>query len=252
MARLAFAIDSSINIWDLRYGYSVEPDIARAMSPFIGSTVLIYRIGEVQGGFFGLARLQSIAVLPGSDLPIAAFEGIEMFSAGSDYPFGVTTLSRVQLLDDDEFDAIVRRGQPLPVTSGIAEQASQPFFFDHPDLDAVAFNARARSAANGICAFTGERIGATLQLEIIWPKGTAAGFEADNVLPLSQQALDAFHNGHFSARDDLTILLDAAAIDPGLLARINRTGRLVVPEDPAFHPAPENLAYHRRFKFRLA
>lgn len=251
MARLAFAIEGSIDIWELRYGYSVEPAIAQAMYPYIGQTVLIYRIAEMQGGYFGLARLLSITALRGSDQPVVAFEGIEMFAAPPDYPFGVTTLSRVQLLDDDEFEAIRRNGSPVPLAPGMAEQRSQPFIFDRPDLDAAGFMARARQAARGICAFTGEDMGDALEMEFIWPKGLGVGLQTDNVLLLSPAAVDAFHLGHFSARDDLSILVDAAALDRALLARINPTGRLVVPDDPAFSPGPENLAYHRRFRFRL-
>ncbi|HVW92155.1 MAG TPA: hypothetical protein VHB74_06060 [Devosia sp.] len=250
MARLAFAIEGSIDIWELRYGYSVEAAIAQAMYPFIGQTVLIYRIAEMQGGYFGLARLLSITALRGSDRPIVVFEDVEMFSAPPDYPFGVTTLSRVQLLDDDEFDAIRRNGGPVPLAPGLAEQRGQPFIFERPDLDATAFMARARQAARGICALTGEAAGEALEVEFIWPKGLGAGLEADNVLLLSPSAVQAFHLGHFSARDDLSILVDVAALDRDLLVRINPTGRLIVPDDPAFSPAAENLAYHRRFRFR--
>jgi hypothetical protein len=108
-----------------------------------------------------------------------------------------------------------------------------------------------RREAGGICALTGEAAGAALQLAVIWPKGLHAGLSADNFLPLSPAAAAAFEFGHFSARDDLSVLVDMARIDPRLAGRINPAGRLLVSDDPALRPAVENLAYHRRFCFHL-
>jgi hypothetical protein len=251
MARLAFAIDSSIDIGELAYGYGVDPALALVMAAHLGKDVLVYRIAEMQGGYFGIARLSSISDLVGTNLHTVVFDDIRMFLAEIPYPVGVTTLTRLQLLDAAEFEAIVGTGMPVPVPAGMMEPR-QPFRYDAPTVrDVGGMMARAREAAHGICALTGEVVGAALQLAVIWPKGMHAGLTADNFLPLSPAACVAFESGHLSARDDLGVLVDMSQIDRRLVERINRSGRLIVSDDPAMRPAPENLAYHRRFRFRL-
>jgi hypothetical protein len=253
MAKLAFAIDGSIDIWDLAHGYGVDQALALAMSSHLGEDALIYRIAEMQGGYFGLARLVSITALAGTGAEqTVEFTDIRVFTAEIPYPVGVTTLTRLQLLDDKEFNAIVESGTPASVPIGMMEPR-RPFLYDTPSYAEVgSVLEMVRNQAKGICALTGEDVGAALQLAVIWPKGARAGLQGDNFLPLAPGAYEAFESGQFSARDDLSVLLDMSRMDRGLSRRVHPSGALVVSDNPALRPAAENLAYHRRVRFRLS
>lgn len=251
MVKLAFAIDGSIDIWELMGGYEVDPALVLAMSPHLNEDLLIYRIGEMQGGYFGVARLHSITAL-GGGLHAVEFTDIRVFTAEIPYPVGVTTLTRLQMLDDDEFDAIIESGAPALVPAGMMEPR-QPFIYGTPSYADVGRVLEAvRKEARGICALTGEDVGSALTFAVIWPKGVRAGLQGDNLLPLGPDAHDAFDSGHFSARDDLSVMLDVFRMDRDLALRVNSSGKLLVSDNPTMRPAAENLAYHRRFRFLLS
>jgi hypothetical protein len=244
VVHLAFAIDGFTAIWELENPVEVDVEMARLVLGSLGSDVLIYRIGETQGSYFGLARLESISAASRPDRRELRFDRIRIFTVQLPYATGTTVLTRLQFLDRDEFAAVVSNGAPAEITPEVAEQEQ-------------AFAALAGSAAEipasgddgaDFCAFTGEQLSSDQAWTAISPRREGAG-SAHNVLALSPAARAAFLAGHFSARDDLGILVDMAAIDPRLLAAMNSRCRLVVPGDARFHPSAANLADHRQLVF---
>ena len=251
IVHLALAIDSGMELWGLDDGLEVESAIAHVLAGAIGSDVLIYRVGEQQGGYFGVARLAAVRMARGADTRMATFDQLRMFANLPPHPAGVTALTRLQFLDDAEFDAIMRMGEPTAVPL-VAREPERGYL--GPPLDTAIVSAVLDSLRREVrqrCAFTGEQVQSSAsEIAVIWPKGVRLGLHLNNFLLLVPDAYAAFRAGHFTARDDGTILIDGR-IDRGLLARMNPTGRLVLPDNPALRPAPDNLDYHRRIVFRL-
>jgi hypothetical protein len=240
--RLAYAIDGLTDIWTLDGPQDVDAVLAQAMVASLGADVLVYRIAEEQGGYFGMARLSAIYASPGRDRADIVFDEIRMFTVELPYAAGITMLTRLQFLDDDEFDAIVARGNPVDVSREFAERPSTQERYTLNQADAEV---------KDVCAFTGNPLPEDVGWTVISPRRGAMGL-AHNLVALSPPARDAFLDGHFSARNDLSILMDAAKISPSLRRAINPSGHLVVPENPALRPGRQNLADHRRFIFRGA
>jgi hypothetical protein len=235
VARLAFAIDASIDIFDLVRPQIVDPQIAQALCSALGQDVLIYRIGETQSGYYGLARLISIGAVDNRSA-YAAFDSIRMFQQRPLHPEGVVVLTRLQFLDEYEFDAVVSRAMPVSVLAALAELEQQPI--------EGAPGAEAESTANNVCAFTGEPV-SNGDWTMIWPQRPGGG-TAGNVLALTPDAKAAFLSGHFAARDDLSIV-SGGDISRHLLRRLNPGGKLLVPLQRNFRPSEEALAWHRHF-----
>jgi hypothetical protein len=244
VAHLAFAIDGFVDLWGLEGPQDVDAGLAQSMFGALGSDVLIYRIGETQGSYFGVARLLSISAAPRTDRREVRFDRIRIFTAQLPYATGTTVLTRLQFLDDDEFAAVVSSGVPSDVGRQVAEKEQS---YEPPASGESEMLALDADGAD-VCAFTGERLTSPGAWTTISTYNNGSG-SAHNVLALSPAARQAFLAGHFSARADLSILVDMAAIDQALLLTMNSLGRLIVPENPTLQPSPENLAAHQRFVF---
>jgi len=256
MARLALALEAFTDIWDLVDGYQIESSIADSMIWALGADVLIFRNMETQGAYFGMARLVRIgASAQGRDRTVV-FDNIRIFTVELAYPAGVTMLTRLHYLDDAEFVSIVRQGMPEAVTRVASETPAE----DRPQTLLVGSPtptigkvsdtiAALRQAANETCALTGERAGANGIVAIVWPKGGESALRPNNVLFLTPEADEAFRRGHFAATSNFGIIINMSLIDRALLARINLTGKLLLPADAGFEPSHDNLAFHLLYVF---
>ncbi len=112
MAHLAFAVDGSVTAGELTSGYEADAAIGLLMAPFIGSDLLIYRVAELHGGYFGIARLRSIGATDFEATLQVQFDKIRIFHIDLGTSFGMSAPTRLQLLDDKEFSFIVSAGQP--------------------------------------------------------------------------------------------------------------------------------------------
>jgi len=257
MAHLALALDAFTDVWQLADGTPVDVGIADAMAWALGADVLVYRNTEMQGAYFGVARLIRIGVSTGEFARTLIFDNIRMFAVELAYPAGVTMLTRLQYLDDSEFLSIVRQGRPTPVHAlehHPFHEGAQQLLIGRPAPDMASIEdmiAAIRREARETCAVTGERVSREGRVAVIWPKGGQSALDSSNLLLVAPEVDDGLRAGHITVLDDFSILVNMARVDRALLNRINLTGRLLLPVDSRFHPSAENLAFHRRFVFGL-
>jgi hypothetical protein len=121
------------------------------------------------------------------------------------------------------------------------EEAQAPFA---PAVDLAAIYA----AYGYRCAFTGADLTAEARADPVgWllRLDPAGGLVAGNLVPASTDAIWAYEQGHFAigTRNEFLVALDV--ISPEFLERLNPTGRLTLPADPAFAPGTAVLKAHR-------
>jgi hypothetical protein len=162
----------------------------------------------------------------------------------------------LQLLSEADALALVAAGSGGTFAQGTTpggEIGELAVGFEAPaDMAATtgAVLATLRRETDNRCALTGAPLAAdALPVAIRW-----AGPERlhlNNLLLLSPAAETAFREGHFTVRDDFSLIVDVRRIDPELLERLNPDGRLYVPDNPLLQPSATNLAWHRRWVFGL-
>jgi hypothetical protein len=247
--RLALTIDDTTD----DAGHDFDAATARYLADVASAEVLLLRADARSAGFVGTARLRLVET--GGERQLAMIERVQRFASELSVTLPML-VPRLQLLDQEQFDRIVLRASLLsdshPCNAAGFREAQAGFLAAPADL------ARFREVAHtlwaetgGRCALTGALLAADIMPVVICPMGADKGLHVNNLLLLSPEAEAAFQAGHFSARDDFSLLFDAAKIDPELQDRSNPIGRLFVATNPALCPAPENLAWHRRFIFGL-
>lgn len=101
------------------------------------------------------------------------------------------------------------------------------------------------------CALTGEQferisgVHPTLRVVAIWPREEGGPLHMGNYLPLSADAATAFRLGHFIVDDEYRVIADRRVMAPELAAQLPADGRLLLPDDPLYHPDKTLLAHHR-------
>ena len=105
------------------------------------------------------------------------------------------------------------------------------------------------AAYGDACAFTGVSLQEEARAD---PRGyllaigdDPATSERTLLVPASIEAIHAYERGHLALGPRYNFLADLERIDPELLERLNPTGHLRLPNDPALRPSLEALAVHR-------
>ena len=232
MARYGFAVDQSIEFNRLRFPQQVEGAIARLIAVALGDDVLICHADALGGDYLGIARLASANLAEDGTHGWITFDRPRAFATEVSHvrpPF----LDRLYLLDDRDVAWIVERGESQ--VAGFAEDAQAGI--DWSATEALGATAKAAD----VCALTGQPLQSCVNWTTIWPAHSGT---AGNLLAFSPAAQMAFLAGQFSARDDLSIILDAR-ISPGLREAMNSTGKLLVPASGPLRPSPDCLSWHR-------
>ncbi|MGN6100815.1 MAG: hypothetical protein ACTHOR_06680 [Devosia sp.] len=253
--RLALAIEGGFR-GEAAVAAPVDPAVAAVLAGWIGAEIVVLP-AEPGSGACGVARL--LAVTPGGD-------GRFLAELAPQRKLGIGAISEallhanppLQLIADESYAAMLAAADadlfPAQPTSPLRQggEAATPFAHLAPAAleTASLVIATLRRETGNLCALTGVPLPEDALPTVIRPGGTAA-LHVNNLLLLSPPAEQAFRDGHFAARDDFSAIVDLTRIDPDLLERINPNGRLRVPANPALRPAPENLAWHRRFVFGL-
>lgn len=252
--RLALAIEGGFRRSEAGFAVTVEREVARVLAQFPGAEVLILPAGDA-GGEVGTARLVAVETDEAS-------VGRARFEAGR--PIGAARAGGIigrgpfplQLLPEADVLALFVAG-----SGGAFAQEATPggeigelaVGFEAPaDMAATtgAVLAALRRETGNRCALTGVPLAAdALPVAIRW-----AGPERlhlNNLLLLSPAAETAFRQGHFTVRDDFSLIVDFRRIEPELIERLNPDGSLHVPDNPLLRPSAANLAWHRRWIFGL-
>jgi hypothetical protein len=260
--RLALAIEGGFRRSEAGFAVTVEPEVARVLAQFADAEVLIVPAGDGEGEL-GTARLVAIET-DEAGAPRVRFEaGRPIGAAGpgsvprrGPFPLQLLPEAALQLLPEAAFLAVVGGAgggpfaQAATPSGDIGELAVG---FDAPagvEATTGAVLATLRREVGNRCAATGMALALdALPVAIRW-EGPAR-LHLNNLLLLSPDAETAFRQGHFTARDDFSLLVDFRRIDPELAERLNPDGRLRVPDNPLLQPSAANLAWHRRWVFGL-
>lgn len=159
-------------------------------------------------------------------------------------------------------DALPRAGEPL-LNAGFSDRGQEPFF--GPDRQMIltsrafrdqSFARQVRRAYAGRCAMSG------LELR---NGGGRPEVEAAHILPVEERGPDTVRNGlalsgtiHWmfdrglvSVDGNGTIMIARGSIADEVAGRLlTPDRRLILPRDPANHPCPGYLEWHRREKFK--
>lgn len=255
--RLALAIEGGFNgAWD-SFTVLIEPATARVIANFTATDLLVLPLLPATGDI-GLARLVGLEA-DAAGHPLARLAAVRRFGRAADFASRLGGPFPLQLLSDDDYSVILAAAESETFTQPDATPAGGMADFsvgfahvadpDAPPVTAVLETLR-RETSN-LCALTGAPlVPEAIPTAIRWEGPDR--LHVNNLLLLSPSAEQAFREGHFTIRDDLSIIVDFRRIDPELLELINPDGRLLVPQNPALRPAPVNLAWHRRHIFRLA
>ncbi len=174
----------------------------------------------------------------------------------------------VRLLDEAEYEAIVRAGFPASLTPlpdaasplGLSE-TPEPFerpivtrLVSRPFRDA-AFAKAVQDAYAQTCAFTGLRIvngggRAEAQAAHIRPVANHGPDSVRNGIALCGTVHWMFDRGLISIAPDWSILRSSSAVPDQIGRLLNTDGRVRLPANPLYRPAPVFLDYHRQAVFK--
>jgi hypothetical protein len=255
--RLVLAVEGGFKQAEGGFAVALAPEAGRVLAGFSAAEILIAPIAG-DGGDLGAAKLLAIET-NAAGAEIARFAAGRRLGSASAFANHLHAPSPLRLISDEDYSAILAAAESgafaQPESTPRGEMTDLPVGFSHiadpdqPPIPAVLETLR-RETGN-LCALTGGPLMPdALPTAIRWEG--ANRLHVNNLLLFSPLAEAAFRAGHFTVRDDLSIILDFSRIDPELLEMINPSGRLRAPQNPALQPAPENLAWHRRHIFRLA
>jgi putative restriction endonuclease len=155
-------------------------------------------------------------------------------------------------------------GEPSP-----ADQSSTPELdeeqkpFERPIVEMIvarpfreaAFAVSVKAAYANTCAMTGLHIvngggRAEVQAAHIRPVAAGGSDSVRNGLALSGTVHWMFDRGLVSVDDDLTILVAATRLPPGITQLLCQDRKLAIPKRPEIPPHPAHLRYHREKIFK--
>lgn len=134
--------------------------------------------------------------------------------------------------------------------SEFEEHAQSAFFSDASPVEFVRF---ALAAYSHRCAISGEQFHPEdrlplphLDVVLIRPMALGGLPELGNCLVLEEHVARAFRRGIVQVADDFTVLLPAPAdLEHRLAIHVRPGNKLLLPQDPLFHPSQSALAFHR-------
>lgn len=97
------------------------------------------------------------------------------------------------------------------------------------------------------CAVTGGRDG--LDIVAIRPREAGGRLHVRNYLPMVRAVASAWEQGHISVGPNGDVVADIARLDPDLLESMDRSGQLLLPDNPELRPEPADLAFHLHHVF---
>lgn len=143
-------------------------------------------------------------------------------------------------LDDDAFTAIVTDAN-VPLTGSGAAEAQASL------ATRVSIKRQVLRNRGNRCAITGLTSG--LDIVAIRPREAGGRLHVRNYMPMVPAAARAWEQGHISVGPNGDVVADLPNLDPDLLERMDRGGRLLVPRDPQLGPDPADLAFHLEHVF---
>jgi putative restriction endonuclease len=170
------------------------------------------------------------------------------------------------LIPREEFDAIIQAGLsvlPDPWEAATHVQEQEQEYPARPIIERlqlrkfrdVAFRRHVRNAYDNTCAITGLRLingggRPEVQAAHIWPVEHDGPDTVRNGLALTGTAHWLFDRGLISVDDDYRVLLSSNGLPDGVTSLISPDRQLRLPAEPAQHPHPRFLRWHRENRFK--
>lgn len=227
----------------------------------LGRTVLFcWRQGGGTLLFFGRARLEAVeARAEGSGLAVR-LSGFRLLKTHVSLPIEAWQGSApIQALSDGEVAEILA-GAGEPVGDwGLSEaqqflapdQIGAPTGFGRTSVKRLVLDAFGlRCAITGDWPGYAETAPDTLEIVPIRPEAEGGAYEPANLLPMTARARRAWESGLISVDLDGRLAISPLLADSELAGRLNPSGRIRLPADPAAGPDPRALLYHFLFVFQ--
>ena len=260
MARLAIAIEDDGQSDDKSLVVELDDRTSQATFKSRGDAVLLYRLVERTFiMFLGSARIGGFTVAAAGRL-IWRLDDVRRFRVPviSEAELHVPRVRRMLWLSAERFGEILEQGAASLLVGKVVEEAGAPFDSErrgHGLESLVAVHDEVLRRFNYRCAITGRqfkpgpRPHPDLGVVEIRPRRLGGPQHAANYLPMIPMAEPAWRSGAISVGSQFDFLAVLDRLEPEVLEAMRPEGRLLVPDDPAFWPAAEHLAFHRTHIF---
>lgn len=239
----------------------VELDDRTSQAVFrsIHDGILLYRhVAKTFVMFLGLGRVAGCTVGAAGRL-IWRFDELRWLAAPviSDAELQAPRVQRMLALSPERFIEIVAQGTTARAADKAVQEASAAFDIDRragPEVY-VAVHDEVLRRWDHRCAITGRRFAPgprphpDLQVVEIRPRRLGGPLHTANYLPMVAMAQSPWRSGAISVGPQFDFLAVLDRLEPELLKAMRPEGCLLVPDDPAFWPGAEHLAFHRTYVF---
>jgi len=253
---LALALDSETGGTERRL--PIDRRMLRRVVAALGETILLYRF--VAGSFVMFVATGKVAGVEiaaddtGLKCRITELTALPVPPVRPDLLI-VPGVQRLLSLPPAAFAAVLEEAHAAQAGSG-AEEAATPFAGPLRQGAALEVYRRVLAGWGHRCAITGQVFPAgpiphpDLRLAFLRPRQQGGPLHVRNLMPMIAAAETAWTSGALSATHDHRIVAVIEEIGLVLFDRIERVGRLHLPQDEHYWPDPDHLAYHRAQIFR--
>lgn len=253
MPRLGLAVQELAQLVAGQVDLPVTRQTATAAFQHIGRSVLLYTMGPASAAFAAVGRVAGIDAA--GERLVCRIDNIRLLETpvvGLDH--AVPGVRRLLLLSDQRFEEIVAKGVlPGAVTDFAAPYEPHP---EGPTPETyVAIHDQVLRGWDFRCAITGERHPSAgrphpvLDVVAIRPRAEGGPLHGRNFMPMIALARDAWNAGRITVTPDYDFVAVQNRLEPELLERMRRDGKLLLPADRHYWPDPTHLAYHRTVVF---
>ncbi len=250
--RLALAVSAEGEIAMGAARLSVPQAAALVLPRYFDQLILVVRwLGRSEVELLARAFVETVERGRGEDFRACALSQVERFLVPITEPMEPEGRAgqHVLQIESGRFLELVQRGEAGGVV-GLGEAAT-PFERDRTGASTyVAIFHQVRQRWGYRCAFTGEAFPSTsidsgLEVVAIHAREAGGPLHVDNYLPMSATVARAWREGRLSLGPGLDFLVTLNGLDPDLLERLDRSGRLLPPVDGSAGPDQRHLAWHR-------
>lgn len=248
MAGLALAVQEGA-VRGQRLDLRATPQTAQIAFRHLWQTVLLYRLTAAGIVYEAQAQLAAIEATSATGR-LCRLEEVSLFAAPVvDVIPTAPGAKRLLQLADEQFAGLLAKGKSLKSVADVSTD-----FKIRPEV-LLQLHDRVLQAWDQRCAITGEHHPAhvrphpELELVAIRPLVEGGPLHVTNIMPMVHLARDAWEQGRITVTPDLDFVAVQNRLEPELLERMRRDGKLLLPADRHYWPDPAHLAYHRTVVF---
>jgi hypothetical protein len=258
MPRLAIAIEDDWLPEEVSVLVQLDDRISQAVFRNRRDLVLLYRhVPKTFLMFMGAGRVAGYS-RAGPDQLIWRFDQLRRFPAPviSDAELDAPRVGRMVDLAEERALQIIEQGTNVAAEGLATQEAAAAFDASRAGAEIhLAVHDEVLRRWSYRCAITGRQFAPEgrphpiLQVVAIRPRALGGPLHAGNYLPMVAPAERAWRSGAIAAGPQFDILAVLDRLPPDLLEAMRPEGKLLVPDDQAFWPGAEHLAFHRTHIF---